>query len=417
MENHRWNTKRKVRNNMDLRDIVTEEFQQEIQESFAYATGFGVVFIDKEGKHIGEGSNFTDFCKQINGTEEGARYCARSNCQAVHIALKTQKPSIYICHAGLVNIEIPLICDGCYAGAVTAGQVFCSEKGYYPQDFHSNVSGWLSDKKLSEYYKRIKTLTPQQIEAVATALANISNYILQNFAYRQAQEKFLLYEKKQAELENQLKDAQLNMLQKQVTPHFIFNVINSASRMVALEQYEKAEKMLNSFAGMMRYNLRNLKTYVTIEEEFDYIEKYLFIQKIRFGSRIKYEVSCEKMLKNFSIPFFSVQPLVENSIEHGILQRVQGGSISVVCKKQKNSVIIKVKDDGVGIPEDILQNIKEKLFLSEQEAVVDHIGIYNCCHRLKLFFDEKIKFDIYSEKNKGTKVEIVIRCNLRPPTL
>ena len=183
---------------MDLKDIVTEEFQQEIQESFAYATGFGVVFIDKEGNHIGEGSNFTDFCKQINCTEEGAKCCARSNCQAVNIALKTQKPSIYICHAGLVNIEIPLICDGCYAGAVTAGQVFCSEEGYYPQDFHSNVSEWLSDEKLAEYYKKIKTLTPQQIEAVATALANISNYILQNFAYRQAQEKFLLYEKKQA---------------------------------------------------------------------------------------------------------------------------------------------------------------------------------------------------------------------------
>lgn len=113
---------------MDLKDIVTEEFQQEIQESFAYATGFGVVFIDKEGNHIGEGSNFTDFCKQINCTEEGAKCCARSNCQAVNIALKTQKPSIYICHAGLVNIEIPLICDGCYAGAVTAGQVFCSEE-------------------------------------------------------------------------------------------------------------------------------------------------------------------------------------------------------------------------------------------------------------------------------------------------
>ena len=140
-----------------------------------------------------------------------------------------------------------------------------------PQDFHSNVSEWLSDEKLAEYYKKIKTLTAQKIEAVATALANISNYILQNFAYRQAQEKFLLYEKKQAELENQLKDAQLNMLQKQVTPHFIFNVINSASRMVALEQYDKAEKMLNSFAGMMRYNLRNLKTYVTIEQELDYI--------------------------------------------------------------------------------------------------------------------------------------------------
>ena len=85
---------------MDLKDIVTEEFQQEIQESFAYATGFGVVFIDKEGNHIGEGSNFTDFCKQINCTEEGAKCCARSNCQAVNIALKTQKPSIYFAMQG-----------------------------------------------------------------------------------------------------------------------------------------------------------------------------------------------------------------------------------------------------------------------------------------------------------------------------
>lgn len=394
---------------MDLKDIVTEEFQQEIQDSFAYATGFGVVFIDKEGNHIGEGSNFTDFCKKINCTEEGAKCCARSNCQAVNIALKTQKPSIYICHAGLVNIEIPLICDGCYAGAVTAGQVFCSEEGYYPQDFHSNVSEWLSDEKLSEYYKKIKTLTPQQIEAVATALANISNYILQNFAYRQAQEKFLLYEKKQAELENQLKDAQLNMLQKQVTPHFIFNVINSASRMVALEQYDKAEKMLNSFAGMMRYSLRNLKAQVTIEEELDYIEKYLFIQKIRFGSRIEYQVFCDEELKTFSIPFFSIQPLVENSIEHGILQKIDGGRISVVCRKKADHVVIKVEDNGTGITKEALANIRKDLEEKKREIVVDHIGIYNCYHRLKLFFEEKMRFHIYSEKERGTKVEIEIQ--------
>lgn len=409
MENHRWNIKKEVRIDMDLKDIVTEEFQQEIQDSFAYATGFGVVFIDKEGNHIGEGSNFTDFCKQINCTEEGAKCCARSNCQAVNIALKTQKPSIYICHAGLVNIEIPLICEGCYAGAVTAGQVFCSEEGYYPQDFHSNVSEWLSDEKLSEYYKKIKTLTPQQIEAVATALANISNYILQNFAYRQAQEKFLLYEKKQAELEKQLKNAQLNMLQKQVTPHFIFNVINSASRMVALEQYDKAEKMLNSFAGMMRYSLQNLKAYVTIEQELDYIEKYLFIQKIRFGSRIQYQIFCDEELKEFSIPFFSLQPLVENSIEHGILQKIDGGIISVTCQKKDNGVIIKVQDNGIGIEEETLTNIRKDLEEKKREIVVDHIGIYNCYNRLKISFERKMKFHIYSKKDQGTSVEIEIQ--------
>ena len=391
---------------MDLKDIVTEEFQHEIQESFAYATGFGVVFIDKEGKHIGEGSNFTDFCKQINCTEEGALCCAMSNCHAVNIALKTKKPSIYICHAGLVNIEIPLICDGCYVGAVTAGQVFCSEENYYPQDFHSNVELWKADEKLAEYYKTIKTLTPQQIEAVSTALSNITNYIIQNFAYRQAQEKVLLYEKKQAKLENQLKDAQLNVLQKQVTPHFIFNVINSASRMIALEQYEAAENMLNSFAGMMRYNLGNLKTHVTIEQELDYIKKYLFIQKIRFGSRIQYQILCDENLKSFYIPFFSIQPLVENSIEHGILQKMEGGSISIICKKEKKMVTIKIEDNGVGISQDALKKIKEKI--NTREHVTEHIGIYNCYHRFKLFFEEKLEFHILSKEGKGTRVKIMI---------
>lgn len=391
---------------MDLKDIVTEEFQHEIQESFAYATGFGVVFIDKEGKHIGEGSNFTDFCKQINCMEEGAQRCAKTNCHAVNIALKTKKPSIYICHAGLVNIEIPLICDGCYVGAITAGQVFCSEENYYPQDLQSNIEAWKSDSKLAEYYKKIKTLTPQQIEAVATALANITNYIIQNFSYRQAQEKVLLYEKKQAELENKLKDAQLNMLQKQVTPHFIFNVINSISRMISLQQYHTAENMLNSFAGMMRYNLCNLKTLVTIEQEFDYIKKYLFIQKIRFSSRIEYEILCDEALKSFSIPFFSIQPLIENAVEHGLLQKIEGGRISIICEKKTNLVVIKIEDDGVGISKDSLRKIRERLI--HQNQLVDHIGIYNCYHRLKLFFEKNLEFQMTSTEGNGTCIKISI---------
>lgn len=88
--------KKEVRNNMDLKDIVTEEFQQEIQESFAYATGFGVVFIDKEGNHIGEGSNFTDFCKQINCTEEGAKCCARSNCRSKYCVKNAETKYLYL---------------------------------------------------------------------------------------------------------------------------------------------------------------------------------------------------------------------------------------------------------------------------------------------------------------------------------
>ena len=117
---------------------------------------------------------------------------------------------------------------------------------------------------------------------------------------------------------------------------------------------------------------------------------------------------CDETLKTFSIPFFSLQPLVENSIEHGILQKVEGGSMSVICKKKENVVTIKVEDNGIGITEEMLANIKEKLKRKERETVVEHIGIYNCYHRLKLFFEEKMQFHIHSEAGKGTSVEIAI---------
>ena len=99
---------------------------------------------------------------------------------------------------------------------------------------------------------------------------------------------------------------------------------------------------------------------------------------------------------------------MENSIEHGILQKVEGGSISVICKKQENAVTIKVEDDGVGITEEMLANIKEKLKRKERETVVEHIGIYNCYHRLKLFSRRKCSF-IFIVRRERTIVEIVIQ--------
>ena len=109
-----------------LKEILTEDFIERFQESFAFATGFGVVFVDLNGNHIGEGSNFSKFCREINRTKEGAAYCANTNRKAIEDAMRTKKPSIYVCHAGLINIEIPLTYEGEYIGAFTAGQVLCS---------------------------------------------------------------------------------------------------------------------------------------------------------------------------------------------------------------------------------------------------------------------------------------------------
>lgn len=110
--------------------------------------------------------------------------------------------------------------------------------------------------------------------------------------------------------------------------------------------------------------------------------------------------------ESFSIPFFSIQPLIENAVEHGLLQKIDGGSISIICKKKANLVVIKIEDDGVGISKDSLEKIKEKLALQNQ--LVNHIGIYNCYHRLKLFFEENLEFQMTSTEGKGTCIKISI---------
>lgn len=399
---------------INLRDIITEDFQNEIQDSFAFATGFGVVFTDEKGNHIGPGGNFCRFCNKINETPEGAHYCAYSNKQAIEIALTTKKPSIYICHAGLVNIEIPLIYKGNCVGAITAGQVLCSEENTYPQDQVAGKINWLSNPVLASYYREVEIMNCQQIEAATTSLLTITNYIIQNLAYTQVQkelarksEELLRAENKRIELEKQLKQAQLDALQKQVTPHFIFNVINSVSRLLSLEEYETAQEMLNSFSQMMRYSLSDLRSTVPLCRELDYIRNYLAIQNIRFGNRIHYEISCDEELNSLYIPFFSLQPLVENSIEHGLLCKENGGKLTLRCVRKESYDLISIEDNGVGIP---LKKLNELRFqqLSFRCVQKKHVGLHNSYRRLRLMFGGNMTFSFDSQEGAGTRIMIKI---------
>lgn len=399
---------------IDLHDIVTKEFQQEIQDSFAYATGFGVVFLDRDGKHIGCGSNFTNFCRSINARPDGAHYCTLSNQHAISLALRSKKPSIYICHAGLINIEIPLIYKNYYVGAITAGQVLCTEMDVYPKDEISSSINWLEDPKLAEYYKEIPFRTREQIEYTTTALMNLSNYIIQKVAYNQMLkdysdncEKLLISRKKQLELTHQLKLAQLDALQKQVTPHFMFNVLSSVSRLMDLEEYDVAAKMIDSFAQMMRYSLSNIQTGVSLKQELNYIQNYLSIQKLRFGNLIHDNIVCDENAKSLNIPFFCLQPLVENSIEHGILGKMYGGTISLHISYHAKRLTIDLMDNGVGIPQKTLDSIN-LLLKQDMPPNTEHVGIYNCYSRLRLFFEDRVTFQIKSKEQQGTHIKITI---------
>lgn len=398
-----------------LEDILTEEFLNTFQDSFAYATGFGVVFVDLDGNHIGDGSNFSKFCAAINRTKEGARYCAHTNKNAIDLAIKSKKPSIYVCHAGLVNIEIPLVYEGEYIGAITAGQVLCSDITDYPRDDKLSEFPWLKTEEARDYFKNIKVLTKKQIEATAIALQNLTNYIIQNTMYHKLQEnlykekqKNLEYEKKQIEMEHQLKLSELDALQKQSTPHFMFNVLNSISRLISMKNYDRALKLLDSFTQMLRYSLSNISSDITLEEELQYIKNYLEIQTTRFSDRIEYELCIEKETLGLKVPYFSLQPLVENAIEHGLFPLSNGGKVTISCKKLYEVYRIEIKDNGIGFDDNKLEEVKNKIFCNLYKNSNKHIGIYNCYRRFKLMYEDDFEFFIESVPNIGSHITINI---------
>lgn len=401
---------------IELKDILTKEFLSQFQDSFAFATGFGVVFVDLDGNHIGQGSNFSKFCEEINKTEEGASYCAHTNRNAIDIAIKSKKPSIYVCHAGLINIEIPLTFDGEYIGAITAGQVLCSDMDGYPKDTKSCTMPWLKTEEAAEFFKNIKVLTKQQIEATAIALENFTNYIVQSAMYNKLQQRLneehqknLIYERKQIEMEHQLKLAELDALQKQVTPHFVFNVISSISRLISMKEYPTAANMLDSFAQMLRYNLSSISSEITLRQELNYIKNYLTIQKNRFAERIEYEINADEESMSLIIPYFSLQPLIENAIEHGLLPLPDGGKVSVNCKVSTAQYTIEICDNGIGIDSEYLEEIKNNLHANKNIYQNHHIGLHNCYRRFILMYGDNVDLSIISKPHIGTSICISIK--------
>lgn len=210
--------------------------------------------------------------------------------------------------------------------------------------------------------------------------------------------------KNQAQLEKSLKEAELKALQLQINPHFMFNVLNSVNRLISLGDEQKAQQVLDAFTKMLRSSMRDIGKMVPLHKEIDYIEKYLFLQNIRFGNRVTYLIQVNEKLKDFHLPFFSLQPLVENAIIHGLEPKESGGKIQISCRIEGDKIFIVIEDNGLGIPPEKMKLLKNLDTASADQ--ISGIGIINIHKRLRLFFGDNYSFDIKGYPNEGTSITL-----------
>ena len=205
-----------------------------------------------------------------------------------------------------------------------------------------------------------------------------------------------------------LKEAQLQGLQFQIQPHFLFNTLNMISMNAIMENDRKVYDLIMALSKFMRYSLKKTTSLVDLQEEVDMIHQYLYILKARMGTRLEYELVNE-VDEKVKIPLFTLQPIVENAFRHGLEEKVGKGRIIVRITKRRNRMILRVYNDGIGMNKEELSQLRKRCKCHEVRMDQEkHIGIENVVHRLNILFSKNVDYQIYSSSIRGTLFTIQI---------
>ena len=200
-----------------------------------------------------------------------------------------------------------------------------------------------------------------------------------------------------------LLEARLDALQRQINPHFLFNTLNSVASLVR-SQPELAREMIVKLANILRALLKDHDTYVPLREELKFTDDYLAIEVVRFGAgKLRVEKEIDPRTLEVLVPSILLQPLIENSIKHGLEPRIDGGTVTLRSRLEGDRVLIEVADDGVGM------NPRPAPALRRQGA---GIGMKNVQERLEVLYGNQARFNVVSNPGRGTLVSIEIPANL-----
>ncbi|MGA9247664.1 MAG: histidine kinase [Candidatus Acidiferrales bacterium] len=191
--------------------------------------------------------------------------------------------------------------------------------------------------------------------------------------------------------------ARMDALTSQINPHFLFNTLNTVSSLIRFDP-DMARGVVLKLSNILRRLLRKHETFVPLREELEFIDNYLDIEVIRFGRdklQIFKEID-EQTLETF-VPSMLLQPMVENSIKHGLAPRLEGGQIHLRTRRIEGRLLIEISDNGMGIPTERLADVYG-----------GGIGISNVHERLRLLYGDQFKMDIRSQEGQGTQIHIEI---------
>lgn len=198
--------------------------------------------------------------------------------------------------------------------------------------------------------------------------------------------------------------AELNALQAQMKPHFLYNTIDAMSYLALSGKNEEVYDALEAFGSYYRILLSKGREMISVKEEIAMVRDYLELQKLRYGDSLRYVIKVEPEIERMYVLKMILQPLVENSVNHGIRPKLTSGVVYVEGRKEDSYIRFCVEDDGVGIDDKQMARLN-KVTLDENEK---SFGLRGTIERIKIFYDGDFEYEIHSSENRGTTILVKI---------
>ncbi len=200
------------------------------------------------------------------------------------------------------------------------------------------------------------------------------------------------------------KEAEIEALQYQITPHFMYNTLASIKYAAMIGQGDKVPELLQAFTELLRISASDRGSFISVEQEVHMVENYVRLQRFRYDNSFDVSFSVEQQAENFYVPRLLVQPLVENAILHGLDHKQINNCITVVIRQKEKNLEIRVTDNGSGMSEEEITD----LLNGKKRAKFSGIGINNIKERLKLYYGDKGELRYESSPGEGTVAIIIL---------
>lgn len=312
----------------------------------------------------------------------------------------------FVCRYGLENILLPIKVKDEILGYIAGIQVYTQDTEF--QKYMIDIQSIKNDKSLElEFIAKsiasLKTVDSNKIKVHEQICGHISKNISLDLSesVSQVNPDLARLSIEKEILEKKIIDLEAKNMSLVINPHFLFNTLNCIARIAHFEKSHTTEELIYCMSDLLRYNLKQDDQLHTIASEMDNIEKYLYIQKVRFKNRLEYNINVSEKIKSYKIPNMVIQPIVENALIHGIAPKRDGGKINIFAEEFKEGVVISIADNGNGFPEDVLRTIQH----SEHKT---GLGFRSTNKRLKRYYGEQYGLEIVKSDFSGSTVTIKI---------